>query len=178
MCDERENCSIRSDVSTFGIIGCTNSYPVLSVDFHCVIKTYHGFSCENQGQLKVICPPNRLIITKSSFFGQKTTDHQCKTNSSNQISCSSAIANEYFRSTCDKREICLLNSTIASDCPSNSKGNFLEVSWGCLECKNDYGNDAQCEYWANLGDCRKNSDWMFLYCRKACWKCDAEKPLG
>ncbi|CAD5122175.1 DgyrCDS10621 [Dimorphilus gyrociliatus] len=177
MCNGKEKCSIPSDRNTFGIIGCQDSSPILTVRFQCEIKTYHGFSCENEGQLSIICPPKRLIITKSSFFGQKKDDKLCDSSSSNNRSCSSSSVDEYYRRLCDKRERCLLNTTFDNSCPSNSRGNYLQVEYGCLECRNSYGNDAECEFWANRGDCKKNPDWMNLYCRKACWKCDSDKTI-
>jgi len=36
-------------------------------------------------------------------------------------------------------------------------------------------NDAECNNWANSGECDVNPDWMIPNCRQACRKCGDEK---
>lgn len=38
-------------------------------------------------------------------------------------------------------------------------------------CANEHGNDAQCDSWAQTGQCDQNPMWMIAYCRKSCWQC-------
>lgn len=46
------------------------------------------------------------------------------------------------------------------------------VDWqNIAECTNVYSNDAQCDAWAQNGECDLNPAWMITYCRKSCWKC-------
>ena len=38
-------------------------------------------------------------------------------------------------------------------------------------CTNLYGNDDDCDFWANRGDCDTNPDWMLPNCAKSCDSC-------
>ena len=46
----------------------------------------------------------------------------------------------------------------------------------CAECKNVRGDDAQCEMWANRGNCTTDKAWMLANCLKACTKCEVTAP--
>ena len=40
-------------------------------------------------------------------------------------------------------------------------------------CRNDNGNDADCDKWADSwSECDNNPNWMMAYCRKSCTHCD------
>lgn len=39
------------------------------------------------------------------------------------------------------------------------------------ECKNTYGDDAQCIRWFENEQCTSNPKWMLVNCEKACKQC-------
>jgi len=45
----------------------------------------------------------------------------------------------------------------------------------CGECDNKCtDHNSFCPEWANLGECKKNPQYMNLYCKKSCKKCQSE----
>ena len=46
------------------------------------------------------------------------------------------------------------------------------------ECENAHTDQAGCEYWALLGECEDNPDWMLLNCYKACKNCASNETRG
>ena len=89
--------------------------------------------------------------------------------------CSNPLAFDTVKQLCNGRTTCYVGAdsqSFSDPCPHSNK--YLRLEYECLDCSNAYGDDVQCQFWANQGACETNRDWMMSSCRKACTRCETE----
>lgn len=171
LCRGRRECRVSAIFAVFGNPCAQPTNKRLTVEYTCQQTLYTAQMCGYSGQLPLACPGNKLIQTQGAFFGREDINTTCPDLAAGHTLCASEAASQIVEELCDGKNECELDAIaeiFGNPCPSS----YLKVNYTCAECSNSFGDDALCEYWALLGDCSTQADWMHSNCRKACSKCD------
>ncbi|EYC00657.1 hypothetical protein Y032_0114g459 [Ancylostoma ceylanicum] len=117
-----------------------------------------------------------------------------------QLSCRSCGSNSGYlkcgkgaeRNCCDRNETCAYWASIG-ECTNNAEWMLPNCQLSCRSCGSNSevttreylkceGNccdrNETCAYWASIGECRNNADWMLPNCQLSCQSCNtnSNKP--
>jgi len=151
-----------------------NNY--LKLKFDCELPVYVETACEGQNFHPSCMPGLTMQIVASYGRGHSLVDRDaCRvTGKDTRGRCSAPAAQNTLASLCDGREWCAVMPGDKyfgeiNSCSRTSK--YIRAEFTCAKCENEHPVDADCDYWANVGQCEENKAWMHAYCRQSCTKC-------
>jgi len=180
LCENTNTCTFNVETEVFGRPcnapeGVENFVFYLKIEFDCELELETQTICEQSNSddyLGIACFAGMEINIESAFYGRDDSETCVVDGLDSASSCAHEQAFELISAQCNGRDWCYVNVTgnyFGDECPDVSK--YLQVSYTCAECTNDWGTDSDCAQWAVGGDCQSNTEWMYGYCRESCSGC-------
>jgi len=172
LCENLNTCAFQISGDIFGT-PCYGFTHYLNVSFSCELLMETQTACDGD-YVGLQCYAGQELYIESVMYGRDDYD-TCRVDGMNNYdrTCRSDDAFDLVSKQCNGREWCYISAQenyFEDPCPSVSK--YLIVNYTCAECTNDWGNDNDCERYAEWGDCENDqSEWMYGYCRKTCSGC-------
>jgi len=180
-CEGKMSCTVPATIETFTSPCATSVSKYARASYACIPSLHKAEMCTVKpgSRIQLCCPDDRIIMMQNAFYGRNSNLTICKDelrSASNRTDCKGTNSLGVIQEICDGKNSCDLDVSVLGDACGSNSYKYLGLNYTCQECKNDYGNDALCNTWANEGFCYSNAGFMYSRCRKACLGCGRDAP--